>query len=145
MNITVIHNTTFDILMQPSIHFKIPAPVLDLKTRNSFKLWACPYSVQDYFEIDRLVEDLAKIYSTACATTWFRLAKTKRPTRVEFRTKVVEFMEHFEYTLSTFPQGPEIDQFRDYARRILRKEIEKVLQGDNKEVERRYKYYVEYK
>jgi hypothetical protein len=130
--------------MQPSIHFKIPAPVLDLKTRNSFKLWACPYSVQDYFEIDRLVEDLAKIYSSACATTWFRLAKTKRPTRVEFRTKVVEFMEHFEYTLSTFPQGPEIDQFRDYARRILRKEIEKVLQGDNKEVERRYKYYVEY-
>ncbi len=38
VNITVIHNTTFDILMQPSIHFKIPAPVLDLKTRNSFKL-----------------------------------------------------------------------------------------------------------
>ena len=130
--------------LQQVFHFKIIAPMLDKKTRNSFKLWATPYSVQDYFEIDRLVEDLAKIYSTACATTWFRLAKTKRPTRVEFRTKVVEFMEHFEYTLSTFPQGPEIDQFRDYARRILRKEIEKVLQGDNKEVERRYKYYVEY-
>jgi len=103
-----------------------------------------PIPVQDYFEIDRLVEDLAKIYSTACATTWFKLAKAKRPTTVEFRTKVVEFMEHFEYSLSTFPQGPEIDEFRDYARRILRKEIEKVLQGDNKEVERRYKYYVEY-
>ena len=53
-------------------------------------------------------------------------------------------MEHFDYTLSTFPQGQEINQFRDYARGILRKEIEKVLQGDNKEVERRYKYYVEY-
>lgn len=102
-----------------------------------------PIPVQDYYEIDRLVEDLAKIYSTACATTWFKLAKAKRPTTVEFRTKVVEFMEHFDYTLSTFPQGPEIDEFRDYARRILRKEIEKVLQGDNKEVERRYKYYVE--
>jgi hypothetical protein len=100
--------------------------------------------VPDYFEIDRLVEDLAKIYSTACATTWFKLAKNKRPTKDEFRTKVVEFMEHFNYTLSTFPKGQEVDQFREYARRMLRKEIEKVLQGDNKEVERRYKYYVEY-
>jgi hypothetical protein len=100
--------------------------------------------MHDYFEIDRLIEDLAKIYSTACATTCFKLSKTKLPTKKEFRTKVVEFMEHFEYTLSTFPQGPETDQFRDYARGILKKEIEKVLQGENKEVERRYKYYVEY-
>jgi hypothetical protein len=100
--------------------------------------------VHDYFEIDRLVEDLAKIYSTACATTWFKLMKNKRPSKEEFRKKVVEFMEHFNHTLSTFPQGQEIDQFRDYASGILRKEIEKVLQGDNKEVERRYKYYVEY-
>jgi hypothetical protein len=53
-------------------------------------------------------------------------------------------MEHFNHTLSTFPQGQEIDQFRDYASGILHKEIEKVLQGDNKEVERRYKYYIEY-
>jgi hypothetical protein len=100
--------------------------------------------VHDYFEIDRLVEDLAKIYSTACATTWFKLTKNKRPSKEEFRKKVVEFMEHFNHTLSTFPQVQEIDQFRDYASEILRKEIEKVLQGDNKEVERRYKYYVEY-
>jgi hypothetical protein len=90
------------------------------------------------------VEDLAKIYSTACASTWFKLTKNKRPSKEEFREKVVEFMEHFNHTLSTFPQGHEIDQFRDYANEILRKEIEKVLQGDNKEVERRYKYYVEY-
>jgi hypothetical protein len=118
--------------------------MFDQKTGNSFKLWIYPYPMHDYFEIDRLIEDLAKIYSTACATTCFRLLKTKLPTKVEFRTKVVEFMEHFEFTLSTFPQGPETDQFRDYARGILRKEIEKVLQGENKEVERRYKYYVEY-
>jgi hypothetical protein len=98
--------------------------------------------MQDYFEIDRLVEELAKIYSTACATTWFKLVRGKQPTREEFRSKVVEFMEHFEYTLSTFPECPETDQFRDYARKILRTEIESVLQGKNKEVERRYKYYI---
>ena len=99
--------------------------------------------MQDFFEIDRLIEDLAKIYSTACATTWFKLAGIK-PVPTEFRAKVVEFMGHFEYTLSTFPTGPEIDQFKDYARKILQREIENVLQGNNKEVEKRYKYYVEY-
>ena len=99
--------------------------------------------MQDYFEIDRLVEDLAKIYSTACATTWFKLVRGKRPTREEFRSKVVEFMEHFDNTLSTFPEGSETGQFRNYARKILRTEIESVLQGKNKEVERRFKYYID--
>ena len=100
--------------------------------------------MQDYFEIDRLVEDLAKIYSTACATTWFKLVHPhKPPTKEEFRSKVTEFMKHLEYTLSTFPEGQEIDQFREYTRETLRKEIEGVLQGANKEVERRYKYYID--
>jgi hypothetical protein len=100
--------------------------------------------VEDYFEIDRLVEDLAKIYSTACASTWFKLVQpNKPPTKDEFRSKVTEFMKHLEYTLSTFPDGQETDRFREYTREILRKEIEVVLQGANKEVERRYKYYID--
>ena len=99
----------------------------------------------DYFEIDRLIEDLAKIYSTACATTWFKVTKSQFPSKEEFRLKVAEFMKHFEYTLSTFPQSSEAEEFRGYARKLLNREIEKVVSGDNKEVERRYRYYVEYK
>ena len=98
----------------------------------------------DFFEIERLVEDLAKIYSTACATTWFKLEKVKHPSREEFRSKVVEFMKHFEYTLSTYPQSEEAERLRDEANKMLILEIEKVLAGENKEVERRYKYYVDY-
>ena len=98
----------------------------------------------DYFEIDRLIEDLAKIYSTACATTWFKMTKNKHPTKDEFRKKVVEFMKHFEYTLSTYPKTIEADQFRRYATDNLKTEMENVLAGNNKEVERRYKYYVDY-
>lgn len=52
-------------------------------------------------------------------------------------------MKHLEYTLSTFPDGQEIDRFRERTREMLRKEIEGVLQGANKEVERRYKYYID--
>jgi hypothetical protein len=98
----------------------------------------------DYFEIDRLVEDLAKIYSTACATSWFRIAGNKKPTKEEFRAKVVEFMKHFEHTLGTFPQNPAADQLREHARKSLDGEIARVVAGENKEVEKRYKYYVDY-
>lgn len=98
----------------------------------------------DYFEIDRLVEDLAKIYSTACATSWFKIIDNRRPTKEEYRAKVVEFMKHFEHTLGAFPQNPAAEQFRDHARKILDSEIAQVLAGENKEVEKRYKYYVDY-
>lgn len=98
----------------------------------------------DYFEIDRLVEDLAKLYSTACATSWFKIMGNKHPTKEEFRNKVVEFMKHFGYTLNTFPHTSTADQFREHATKILENEIALVLAGENKEVEKRYKYYVDY-
>ena len=98
----------------------------------------------DYFEMDRLIEDLAKIYSTACATTWFKITMNKHPSKDEFRTKVVEFMKHFEYTLSAYPQDPESDRLRIHANKLLSAEIEAILSGNNKEVEKRYKYYIEY-
>jgi|SRR5919199_308877 hypothetical protein len=98
----------------------------------------------DYFEIDRLVEDLAKLYSTACATSWFKIIGNTRPSREEFRDKVVEFMKHFEYTLTSFPQTSAADQFREHAKKSLENEIAKVLAGENKDVEKRYRYYVSY-
>jgi hypothetical protein len=100
--------------------------------------------VPDYFEIERLVEDLAKLYATACATSWFKLTHNKKPTREEFRNKVVEFMRHFDFSLQAFPQSPEADDFRKYAKGILETEIQNVLSGKNNEVEKRYKYYADY-
>jgi hypothetical protein len=98
----------------------------------------------DYFEVDRLVEDLAKIYSTACATSWFKVSGNRKPTKEEFRSKVVEYMKHFEHTLSTFPDTPESRKFREYAGGRLQSEISRVISGENKEVEKRYKYYTDY-
>ena len=99
----------------------------------------------DYFEIDRLIENLAKLYSTACAISWFKVNNVDKPTPTEFRNKVVEFMKHFEFTLSTFPNNEESDKFRKYAKNLLITEINLILEGKNKEVERRYKYYVDYR
>lgn len=98
----------------------------------------------DYFEIERLVEDLAKIYSTACATSWYKVNNILNPTMEEFRNKVIEYMNHFEYTISTYPNTPESDRFKEYATNLLKKEIDKVRKGENKEVEKRHKYFVDY-
>ena len=98
----------------------------------------------DYFEIERLIEDLAKIYSTACATSWYKVSNISNPTIAEFRNKVIEFMKHFEYTLSSFPQNNESEKFKKYAYSLLKKEMERVQNGENKEVEKRYKYFVDY-
>ena len=97
----------------------------------------------DYFEINRLIEDLAKLYSCSCATSWFRVMRQSNPGKDEFRNKVVEFMNHFEYTLSAFPNSPESEDFKRHSRTLLQKECASVLDGQNKEVEKRYRYYVD--
>jgi hypothetical protein len=99
-------------------------------------------TVLDYFEIERLIEDLAKLYSCSCATSWFKVEGITNPTRHEFRIKVVEYMHHFEYTLSTFPDSHESEKFKKYARELLEKQYRLVKDGDDKEVEKRYNYFV---
>ena len=97
----------------------------------------------DFFEVDRLVEELAKIYATACATAWFKI-DGKKPTPQEYRARVAEFMGHFEHTLSTFPATAKAQEFQDHARKALAAEVAKVVAGQNKDVEKRYKYFVDY-
>ena len=58
----------------------------------------------EYFEIDRVIEDLSRNYAAPCTTTWFKVSDNKRPSVEEYRKKVVEFMKHFEHTLSTIIQ-----------------------------------------
>jgi hypothetical protein len=100
---------------------------------------------QDYFEIDRVIEDLAKSYAAPCATSWFKVNNIRRPSQEEYRKKVVEFMKYFEQTLSnSYPNSEQSEAFKEYARNGLRKAIYSVNRGNSKEVERRYRHYAEY-
>lgn len=101
--------------------------------------------MQDFFEIERLIEDIAKLYSTACATSWYKILNKGYPSLPEFREKVVEFMKHFEYTLSFFPNTEQGNIFKSHAKNLLEKEINSVLAGNNKDVEKRYKYFLNYR
>ena len=99
----------------------------------------------DYFEVDRLVEDIARLYASQLAVSWFKVNSYKNPPKEEFRDKVIEFMEQFQFSLSKFPTTEEGSRFIEYAKNLLRNEIHMVREGKNKEVEKRYKYYAEYR
>ena len=96
----------------------------------------------DFFEMERVIEELAKAYPAQCATTWFKITKNHKPSQEEYRSKVVEYMKIFEYLLATYPQGPDTGKLKELVKKSLAKEMEKVLKGDNKDVERRHKHYV---
>ena len=98
----------------------------------------------DFFEIDRLIEDLAKIYSTEFAVSLLKVNNNKKPTKEEFRYLVTSFMLDIEKSLTRFPETKEGLNFKNYSKDLLEKQIQFVLDGKNKEVEKRYKYYVEY-
>ncbi len=98
----------------------------------------------DYFEVDRLAEDIAKIYASQLAVSWLKVNQNKRPSKEDFRDLVIEFMRQFEFSVSKFPDTDEGIKFKEYARSLMKIETDKVREGKNKEVEKRYKYYTEY-
>jgi hypothetical protein len=99
----------------------------------------------DYFEIERVVEELAKSYAAPCTTTWFKVTNNKKPSTDEYREKVVEFMRQFESILSEqLPAGEEAASCLDYVKRLLNTQILLIRRGNNREVERRFQYYVNY-
>ena len=95
-----------------------------------------------YFELTILLENLAKNYGVPNANYYFRVNKIKKPDQQEYRKKVVEFMQHYEYTLNTLVNTPNYDALKNYVANMLTKMTDDVLNGQDKEVEKRYKYYI---
>ena len=100
----------------------------------------------DFFELDRVLEDVAKTYAAPSATIWFKVNNNSKPTQEEYHAKVVEFIKKFEALIkSNFPSENEhSDYLREYISKSIRYVISSINAGNNKEVERRYRYYVDY-
>ena len=100
----------------------------------------------DFFEMERVLEELARTFAAPSATTWFKVTSTKTPTCEEYRRKVVEFMSLFESSLLKIYQNiPNSHDLLDFIRKGVGDRIAIVLGGQNKDVEKRYNYYVEYR
>ncbi len=94
-----------------------------------------------YFELSILLENLAKNYGAPNANYYFRVNKMK-PSNDEYRKKVVEFMVHYEHTLNSLVGTPNYEELKNFVSTNLDKMVEQVLKGENKEVEKRYSYYM---
>ena len=99
----------------------------------------------DFFELDRVLEDVAKTYAAPSSTVWFKVTNNSKPTQQEYHEKVVEFMKKIENLLiSCFPDNEHADYLKEYISKNIRYGISSVNAGNNKEVERRYRYYVDF-
>ena len=99
----------------------------------------------DLFELDRVLEDIPKTYAAPSATVWFKVKKNGKPTKEEYHEKVVEFIKKFENLLiSCYPENEHSDYLKEYISKNIRYGISSVTTGNNKEVERRYRYYIDY-
>lgn len=101
--------------------------------------------VMDFFEMDRVLDELARTFAAPSATTWFKVIGNKSPTRDEYRVKVIEFMNLFENTLSIgFDDYPNSRELSELVKKRVKVFSDEILSGNNKDVEKRYKYYVEH-
>ena len=95
--------------------------------------------------MDRVLDELARTFAAPSATTWFIVAGNKSPTREQYRLKVIEFMNLFENTLSDgFQDYSNSVELLDFVKKRTKGHVDEILSGKNKDVEKRYKYYVEH-
>jgi hypothetical protein len=94
--------------------------------------------------MERVLEELARSFAAPSATTWFKVTG-KRPTHDEYRKKVVEFMNLFESSLSIgYKDNQNSKDILDFVKKGVKDKAAVVLSGNNRDVEKRYKYYVDY-
>ena len=96
------------------------------------------------FEIERAFDLLPHIVGSSWAVIWYRLHKIKKPTREEYRQKVLEYLKMLEPLFESFSQEENFTPIKEYIKIRKEEEFKKILSGQNPEVEKRYDRYVDY-
>ena len=76
--------------------------------------------------------------------TFFRLKKIRNPTKEEFRGKTIEYLLKIEPLLESFSNDKIFTEIQNYIETRSVLEIEKIKNGENNEIEKRYQRYVDY-
>ncbi len=96
------------------------------------------------FEIARAFDLLPHIVGASWATVWFRLAGHKKPTRKEFRAKAAEYFGMLAPVFESYPADGAYGEITQYVRDRKTAEIRRIMDGQNKEIEKRYDRYVSF-
>ena len=96
------------------------------------------------FEIERAIDLLPHVIGASWAMTFFRLKKIRNPTKEEFRGKTIEYLLKIEPLLESFSNDKIFTEIQNYIETRSVLEIEKIKNGENNEIEKRYKRYIDY-
>ena len=96
------------------------------------------------FEIIRALDLLPHITGASWAMLWFRMNGIKNPTKEEFREKTVEYFSSIEPLMKLFENKKEFEEINEYMKNRFEDEKKIIRNGDNMEVEKRYKRYLDY-
>jgi hypothetical protein len=96
------------------------------------------------FEIERAFDQLPHVAGASWAVIWYRLNRIKNPTREEFHDKVIEYFELLNPLFESYSKSEKMEEISEYIKQRKNSEIEKIRQGLNKEIEKRYDRYVDY-
>jgi hypothetical protein len=78
------------------------------------------------------------------ASIWFRMNEIKKPTRQEFREKTIEYFKMAEPIFDSYPKEGKFLAIQKYIDFRKNDEIQKISEGLNPEVEKRYDRYLDY-
>ncbi len=96
------------------------------------------------FEIERAFDLLPHVVGASWAVIWYRLNGIKNPTREEFHEKVLEYFELINPLFESFSKYEGLEDISKYVKQRRNSEIEKIKQGLNMEIEKRYDRYIDY-
>ena len=96
------------------------------------------------FEIERAFDLIPHVLGASWAVIWFRLNEIKKPTRIEFRDKVIEYLNMLKPIFESYPDSDKFADMTKYIQRRESEEIDKIRQGKNPEIEKRYDRYIDY-
>lgn len=96
------------------------------------------------FEIERAFDLLPHVVGASWATIWFRINSQKNPTVEEFRSKTAQYFEMLDSIYTAYENDEKFEEISRYVKARKDEELKKILSGENKEIEKRYKRYVDY-
>ena len=96
------------------------------------------------FEIERAFDQLPHVVGASWAVIWFRLNGIKNPSREEFQEKVLEYFDLLNPLFDSFQNSEPLVDMANYIKLRKNHEIKMIKEGKNKEIEKRFKRYLDY-
>lgn len=98
----------------------------------------------DRYEIARAFDLLPHVAGASWASVWFRMSGRRSPSAAEFRRKSAEFFDTMGALFDSLPSDGGCADVARYVRARKAEERRRILDGENPEIEKRYRRYIDY-